>query len=48
MMRVHIDCGFALQEAVTPQACTEMGLIPGAQVTAVLRAPPVHLLERFR
>lgn len=45
-MRVELDCGFPLIAVVTKQACEEMGLKPGETVTALIKAPHIHLLPR--
>jgi len=44
--RVVLDCGFRLVAMVTRQARTEMGLAPGAQVSAAVKATSIHLVER--
>lgn len=45
-MRVELDCGFALAALLTKQACEEMALAPGDRVTALIKAPHVHLIPR--
>lgn len=46
MMRVILDCGFPLKALVTKQACEEMQLHEGDEVTAVLKAGALHLVSR--
>jgi molybdate transport system ATP-binding protein len=46
MVRVSLDCGFPLMALVTRQACREMGLTEGDGVTAVIKAPAIHLVPR--
>jgi molybdate transport system ATP-binding protein len=46
MVRVSLDCGFPLTALVTSQACAEMGLREGDELTAVIKAPAVHLIAR--
>ncbi len=46
MVRVTLDCGFSLAALVTRLACEELGLKPGQSVTAMLKAPAVHLIPR--
>jgi molybdate transport system ATP-binding protein len=46
MVRVGLDCGFALTSLVTRPAIEEMGLGPGDLVTALLKVPAVHLIPR--
>lgn len=43
---VELDAGFRLFALVTRPACEELALQPGAAVTAVVKAPAVHLLNR--
>jgi molybdopterin-binding protein len=45
-MRVRLDCGFPLLALITRQACAEMGLQPGETVTALVKAPAIHLIPR--
>ena len=45
-LRVKLDCGFPLVALVTRPACTELGLQIGDRLTAVLKAPAVHLIPR--
>ena len=44
--RVSLDCGFALDALITRRSRDEMGLQPGAQVTAAIKATSVHLVPR--
>ncbi|MBK8231248.1 MAG: ABC transporter ATP-binding protein [Candidatus Eisenbacteria bacterium] len=44
--RVHLDCGFPLAAIVTHQSSQTLGLREGATVTAVLKAPAIHLIGR--
>jgi molybdopterin-binding protein len=44
-VHVVVDCGFPLVAAVTPRSVDELGLIPGAAVTAVFTATAPHLLR---
>jgi len=45
-IRVELDCGFTLTALVTKQACEEMALKPGDTVTALVKAPHIHLIPR--
>ena len=44
MVRVGLDCGFALTALVTRPACEELGLQIGDRVTALIKAPAIHLV----
>ena len=44
MVRVELDCGFPLVALLTRQAAEELGLAAGARVTALVKAPHVHLI----
>lgn len=46
LFQVTIDCGFELQALVTESSCRELGIEPGAEVVAMVKAPHVHLLPR--
>ena len=46
LMRVELDCGFALTALLTKQACEELGLKPGNAVVALVKAPHIHLIPR--
>jgi molybdate transport system ATP-binding protein len=44
LVRVHLDCGFPLVAAITRPALAELELAPGSRVTAVVKAPAVHVI----
>lgn len=46
MVRVGLDCGFALTALITEQACREIGLREGDAVTALLKAQAIHFIPR--
>ena len=46
VVRVTIDCGFALSAILTKPAYDELHLSPGTAVTAVVKATAVHLIPR--
>ena len=46
MVRVALDCGFALTALVTRPAIEEMNLQIGDIVTALLKVPAIHLIPR--
>jgi molybdate transport system ATP-binding protein len=46
LVRVGLDCGFPLVALVTRPACTDLVLSVGDHVTALLKAPAVHLIPR--
>ena len=46
MVRVTLDCGFPLLALVTAQSCRELGIAEGAPVSAVVKAPAIHLVAR--
>lgn len=46
LLCVELDAGFPLFALVTRPACEELALQAGARVTAVVKAPAVHLLNR--
>ena len=46
MMRIGLDCGFALTAMLTKQACEELALAVGAQALALIKAPQIHLIPR--
>jgi len=46
LMRVELDCGFALAALLTKQACEELALQPGVGVVALVKAPHIHLIPR--
>jgi molybdate transport system ATP-binding protein len=45
LTRVELDVGFPLFALVTRPACEELGLHPGVIVTALIKAPAVHLIS---
>jgi molybdate transport system ATP-binding protein len=46
LVRVGIDCGFPLKALVTYQACEDLGLRYGTEVTALVKATAVSLIPR--
>jgi molybdate transport system ATP-binding protein len=46
LTRVELDAGFPLFALVTRPAIEELGLRPGEVVTALIKAPAVHLIAR--
>ncbi|MBK6314643.1 MAG: ABC transporter ATP-binding protein [Blastocatellia bacterium] len=46
LVRLTLDCGFMLSSVVTPHSREALGLELGAEVTAVLKAPAIHLVPR--
>jgi molybdopterin-binding protein len=46
VVRVNVDCGFALSALVTRPACDDLRLKEGSPVTAVVKATAVHLIPR--
>jgi molybdate transport system ATP-binding protein len=46
MVRIILECGFALTALITNQACLELGLREGDPVMALLKAPSIHLIPR--
>jgi len=46
LMRVELDCGFALKVLLTKQACEELALKPGDGLVALIKAPHIHLIPR--
>lgn len=46
LTRVELDAGFPLFAFITRPACEELGLQEGATVTALIKAPAVHLIAR--
>jgi molybdate transport system ATP-binding protein len=48
LMCVKLDAGFPLTALVTRPACEELQLRPGITVTALIKAPAVHLVRRGR
>ncbi len=46
LVRVRLDCGFALTALVTRPARDELRLAPGVRLVALVKAPAVHLVAR--
>ena len=46
LVRVALDCGFTLHALVTRAACIELDLREGDAITALVKAPSVHLIAR--
>jgi molybdate transport system ATP-binding protein len=46
LVRVGVDCGFLLTALITERSCRDMALCEGGQVTALVKAPAVHLVPR--
>lgn len=46
LVRVELDCGFAMTALLTPQGAAELGLIEGRRVIAEIKAPKIHLIPR--
>ncbi|MDD5348698.1 MAG: ABC transporter ATP-binding protein [Chthoniobacteraceae bacterium] len=46
MLRIKLDCGFALAALLTRQACEELALKEGDPIVAMVKAPNVHLVPR--
>lgn len=46
MVRVELDCGFALLALLTRQACEELALGENDRVRALIKAPNIHLVAR--
>ena len=46
IMRIELDGGFPLAAILTRQACEDLALRPGEQVTALVKAPQIHLIPR--
>jgi molybdate transport system ATP-binding protein len=44
--RITLECGFVLDALITHRSREEMGLAPGARVTAAIKATSVHLVPR--
>jgi len=44
LVRIELDCGFALKALLTRQSCAELELQPGSRVTALIKAPQAHLV----
>lgn len=48
LVRVELDCGFLLRALITRPALEELGLRPGDQIGAWVKAPHVHLIAAGR
>lgn len=48
LVRVDLDCGFALKALLTPQGAAEMKLQPRAAVGVLIKAPQIHLIPLAR
>ena len=46
LVRVDLDCGFALSAFITRAALRELNLTEGSKVSAMIKAPAVHLVPR--
>jgi molybdate transport system ATP-binding protein len=46
LVRIRLDCGFALSALVTRQACRDLGIAEGEVLTAFIKTPSVHLIAR--
>jgi molybdate transport system ATP-binding protein len=46
LVRVGLDCGFSLKALITSQACDELDLRISDTVTALMKAPAIHLIPR--
>lgn len=46
MIRLSLECGFPLTALITKQACDELALQEGEQVSALIKAPAIHLVPR--
>jgi molybdate transport system ATP-binding protein len=46
LVRVRLDCGFPLSALVTRQACRDLGIVEGEDLTAFVKTPSVHLIAR--
>jgi molybdate transport system ATP-binding protein len=46
MVQIELDCGFPLKVLLTKQACEELALEPNEPVTAMIKAPHIHLIPR--
>jgi molybdate transport system ATP-binding protein len=48
LVRVALDCGFPLAAWITRRSREELGLEPGAEVWALVKAPSVHFIRLAR
>jgi len=46
LVRVELDCGFALTALLTPQGAADLDLCVGRRVVADIKAPKIHLIGR--
>lgn len=46
VVRIELDGGFPLAAVLTKQACEELALKPGETLTAMVKAPQIHLIQR--
>jgi molybdate transport system ATP-binding protein len=46
LVRVTLECGIALTALITRPACAELALTEGASLSALIKAPDVHLIPR--
>ena len=46
LVRVELDCGFPLAAFITRASLRELNLSPGSKVSAMIKAPAVHLVPR--
>jgi molybdate transport system ATP-binding protein len=46
LVRIFLDCGFALAAVVTRQACRDLEIREGERLTAFVKSPSVHLIAR--
>jgi molybdate transport system ATP-binding protein len=46
LVRVELDAGFPLFALITRPACVELALREGESVTALIKAPAIHLVPR--
>ena len=46
LVRVELDAGFPLHALVTRPACAELALQAGESITALIKAPAIHLVPR--
>ena len=44
MLRIDLDCGFPLKALLTRQACVDLKLKPGETITAMIKAPQIHII----
>jgi molybdate transport system ATP-binding protein len=48
LVRIDLDCGFAFSASITRAAERELNLREGSSVSAVIKAPAIHLVPRER